>query len=232
MPSSPSPDDHYVILGLRQNAARRDVRAAFRRLAKKWHPDKHVPKNRPGAEVRFKRIVEAFEVLVDAERRAEYDEARRRASFVSRSTVPRRSEHFSSVSISFHLGLRHACLWGDAHRLRSLLSSRRNPRAFLRTSVVDRSSGESALHLASRRGHLACVILLIRAGASPTARRREDLRTPLHCACARGLTEIVRVLISASPAIALSMRDRGGRTPADIAHMWGYAASYRACLRV
>jgi len=63
--------DYYDILGLTRNAKQDEIKAAFRRLARKYHPDVN-----PGdkqAEERFKEINEAYEVLSDPKKRALYD---------------------------------------------------------------------------------------------------------------------------------------------------------------
>jgi molecular chaperone DnaJ len=63
--------DYYEILGLPRGASQEDVKKAFRRLARRYHPD--VNPNDPEAEARFKEIARAYEVLRDSRRRAEYD---------------------------------------------------------------------------------------------------------------------------------------------------------------
>jgi len=63
--------DYYEVLGVPRNAGRDDIRKAYRRLARKHHPDLN-----PGdaeAERRFKELGEAYEVLSDAEKRKVYD---------------------------------------------------------------------------------------------------------------------------------------------------------------
>lgn len=62
--------DYYESLGVGRGASSEDLKNAYRRLAKKYHPDVN---NEPGAEERFKQINEAYAVLSDAERRAAYD---------------------------------------------------------------------------------------------------------------------------------------------------------------
>lgn len=63
--------DYYEILGIDRNASDDDVKKAFRRLAHKYHPDKN-PEDK-SAEEKFKELNEAYEVLRDSERRANYD---------------------------------------------------------------------------------------------------------------------------------------------------------------
>jgi curved DNA-binding protein len=64
--------DYYKILGVPKNASQKEIKAAFRRLARKHHPD--VNRGKPEAEARFKEVNEANEVLSDAEKRRRYDE--------------------------------------------------------------------------------------------------------------------------------------------------------------
>jgi curved DNA-binding protein len=64
--------DYYKILGVDKNATKDDIKKVFRRLAKKYHPDKN-----PGdkaSEEKFKEVTEANEVLSDPEKRKKYDQ--------------------------------------------------------------------------------------------------------------------------------------------------------------
>lgn len=63
--------DYYGVLGVGKTASEKDIRAAFRRLARQHHPD--VSKD-PKAGERFKRINEAYQVLSDPKKRAKYDQ--------------------------------------------------------------------------------------------------------------------------------------------------------------
>src|SRR5690606_5889479 len=62
--------DYYKILGVARDASQDDIKRAYRKLARKYHPD--VSKE-PEAEARFKEVAEAYEVLKDPEKRKAYD---------------------------------------------------------------------------------------------------------------------------------------------------------------
>ncbi|MFN3995862.1 MAG: DnaJ domain-containing protein [bacterium] len=64
--------DYYEILGVSRNATEKELKEAYRRLVKKYHPDLN-PTNRQEAERIFKEINEAYEVLSDPEKRKLYD---------------------------------------------------------------------------------------------------------------------------------------------------------------
>src|SRR5436190_23627084 len=60
----------YEILGVQKDASPDDIKKAYRRLARQYHPDVN---REPGAEDKFKEIASAYEVLSDANMRARYD---------------------------------------------------------------------------------------------------------------------------------------------------------------
>jgi DnaJ-class molecular chaperone len=62
--------DHYLTLGLERHASSEEIKAAFRRLARMYHPDLN-----SGDDEKFKRAAEAYTVLSDPRRRAQYDGA-------------------------------------------------------------------------------------------------------------------------------------------------------------
>jgi curved DNA-binding protein len=64
--------DYYKVLGVERKASEKDIRKAFRKLARKYHPD--VNPGDADAEDKFKQINEAYEVLSDAEKRRKYDQ--------------------------------------------------------------------------------------------------------------------------------------------------------------
>ncbi|KAL6848584.1 hypothetical protein ACP4OV_021610 [Aristida adscensionis] len=59
------PELYHEILHVARDASSQGVRAAYRSLARQWHPDKHPPASRPEAEARFKAIAGAYEALLD-----------------------------------------------------------------------------------------------------------------------------------------------------------------------
>lgn len=63
--------DFYVLLGVRHGATEADIKRAYRRLARRFHPDIN-PGDR-AAEARFRQILEAYETLIDPQRRSRYD---------------------------------------------------------------------------------------------------------------------------------------------------------------
>lgn len=70
--------DFYAILGVSQDASEEEIGKAYKELAKEYHPDLN---HDPEADVKFKRITEAYDVLSTAEQRKLYDTVRKYFTF-------------------------------------------------------------------------------------------------------------------------------------------------------
>ena len=64
--------DYYEVLGVGRNASEVEIKKAYRKLAKKYHPD--VNPGDKSAEVKFKEVNEAYEILSDANKRSRYNQ--------------------------------------------------------------------------------------------------------------------------------------------------------------
>lgn len=96
--------DYYDVLGVPRNASDDAIKKAFRKLARKHHPD--VSKDKAGAEEKFKQINEANEVLSDPEKRRKYDELGANWDHPERQAPPRGSRFpgSSQNASEFHFG--------------------------------------------------------------------------------------------------------------------------------
>ncbi len=67
--------DYYAVLGVSESADAGEIKKAYRKLAQRWHPDRHP--DDPKAEGKFKEVGEAYGIVGDEAKRAEYDQVRR-----------------------------------------------------------------------------------------------------------------------------------------------------------
>ena len=87
--------DYYQTLGVDRKSDDKEIRSAYRKLARKYHPD--VNRNDKSAEAKFKEISEAYEVLSDPEKRSQYDQYGSNWEHISRmGGAPGEDFHFSS----------------------------------------------------------------------------------------------------------------------------------------
>src|SRR5215813_13622741 len=96
--------DLYIVLGVEHGASESDIKRAYRRLARRFHPDIN-PGDR-AAEARFRQILEAYETLIDPDRRSRYDSGHR---FDSEA---RRKSGFEGFYFSSR-GVDHSATFGD-----------------------------------------------------------------------------------------------------------------------
>jgi curved DNA-binding protein len=90
--------DYYAVLGVERNASADAIQRAYRKLARKYHPD--VSKE-PNAEARFKTVQEAYEVLKDADKRRLYDKYGPQWKAISEGRAPPPSPFNSEVRFDF-----------------------------------------------------------------------------------------------------------------------------------
>lgn len=90
--------DYYRIFGIDRNASQAEIKAAYRKLARKYHPD--VSKE-PDAEEKFKEIAEAYQTLKDPQKRAAYDQLGRYQSGQEFKPPPDWQKQYSEAPFSF-----------------------------------------------------------------------------------------------------------------------------------
>ncbi|MCW7537947.1 DnaJ domain-containing protein [Aquabacterium sp. A7-Y] len=108
--------DYYAILGVDRDASAEDIKRAYRRQARKFHPD---VSQETGAEARFKEVAEAYEVLKDPEKRAAYDNAGRRWQQRGPSGEPppdwNTGYEFSEANFASAFGEEFSGPWSEEH---------------------------------------------------------------------------------------------------------------------
>ena len=115
--------DYYSVLGIARTAGEAEIKSAYRKLARKYHPDVSKEKN---AEERFKDIAEAYQTLKDPEKRAAYDQLGKQQPGEEFKPPPAWQQRYSDTQFSFDdidfadlfAGLRG----GGAHRTRASMA--------------------------------------------------------------------------------------------------------------
>jgi curved DNA-binding protein len=90
--------DYYAALGVPRSASHEDIKKAYRKLARQYHPD---VSKAPDAEARFKEAAEAYQTLKDAEKRAAYDQLGQRASGEDFAPPPRWRQEYAQDARAF-----------------------------------------------------------------------------------------------------------------------------------
>ena len=73
--------DYYRILGVNRDASESEIKRAYRRAARKYHPDKNDRRKKREAEEKFKEIAEAYEILSNPQKKAQADWAATNSRF-------------------------------------------------------------------------------------------------------------------------------------------------------
>ena len=101
--------DYYYFLGIPQNASAEDIKKAYRKLSLKYHPDKN--ENDDFFSDRFKEIKEAYETLMDKERRKLYDQNLSSQQRNVKSILPPKIKNFSASKIRVKVGEEITVYW-------------------------------------------------------------------------------------------------------------------------
>ena len=97
--------DLYVVLGVRHGATESEIKRAYRRLARRFHPD--INPGDHAAEAKFRQILDAYETLIDPDRRLRYD-----SGAASGESSDRRRSGFEGFDFSAR-GTDHSATFGD-----------------------------------------------------------------------------------------------------------------------
>ena len=210
----PNTDDLYEILQVHHAAEPEVIEAAYRRLARKYHPDVN---KAPQAEGMMAALNRAYEVLGDPDKRAAYDRergsqarnAREESAGQSRAwEESKRNDDVSQMPYGERVNqLFWAAHYGDTEKVRAIIAS-----------GVDVNSQDyeksTPLHVATAEGHLQTAQALVMAGASVDVRDYNGY-TPLYLAARADNLRIVQMLTS--HGADTDAKDANGFAPLHIA---------------
>ena len=94
--------NYYYFLGVSEDASAEDIKKAYRKLSMKYHPDKN--DNDEFFELRFREVQEAYEVLIDVDRRKSYDNQFNSVQRNIKSTLPPKIQKYHSDKIRARVG--------------------------------------------------------------------------------------------------------------------------------
>src|SRR3989339_506149 len=105
-------NDYYDILGVARNATKDDIKKAYRKLAHKYHPDKT-----SGDDKKFKELSEAYEILYDDKKRAEYDTyGKTFAGGGGRASAGRRTKRGADIAVDLSISFEDS-IFGTERRV-------------------------------------------------------------------------------------------------------------------
>lgn len=101
--------DYYYFLGIKPSASEDEIKKAYRKLSFKYHPDKN--ENDDFFTQRFREIQEAYDTLIDAERRRVYDQSFSQFQRTQKSVLPPKIKNFHASSIRAQKGAEITVHW-------------------------------------------------------------------------------------------------------------------------
>ena len=195
--TSSSAGDFYSLLGVKPDADAEQIKAAYRREALKWHPDRHAEKEKAAAEERFKLLSQAYQVLSSPDERRAYDARRSFGGGFAQQQQERQQWGGSAGAYEWQ-------------RQQQQQWQRRPP-----SESMSRAEAEAARELFNRLFGGASVVddMLRRAAAAQASGRAEEiLETLLRSASRTGMSETTQVFVTPSGERILR-RTRSFRAP-------------------
>ena len=181
-----SKKDYYEILGIKRKADEKEIKKAYRRLAKQYHPDTYKG-DKKDAEEKFKEISEAYEVLIDKDKRAKYDQIGHRVA----------NEAFGSEGFD----------WNNFTHYRDVEDIFGN-------AIFDSFFGSSSSSGFASRGGIFDILYRNREGLEKTV-RGNDVNLSLNITledAAKGAEKTIRVPMSRVCNSCKGLRTRSGRS--------------------